>query len=275
VSSSEICLVHLVWAPEGPGSFRAFLAAHAAHPPGTPHRLAILCNGFDGERDERLAAVRSALEGVEHHLLIAERPLLDLAAYRWAAERIDARRVCFTNSYSRPLIAGWLARLDAALADGGPAVAGASGSCESALSAAPFWLRPLRRRDFGPFPNPHLRSNTFLLDRELMLSLRWEVGSSKTSAWALESGKRSISRQIWERGGDVLVVGRDGAAHPPERWRESATFRSGGQRNLLVSDNRTEQYADAPPELKAMLERMAWGSAEAELSPVARRPASR
>lgn len=58
----------------------------------------------------------------------------------------------------------------------------------------------------------------------------------------------------------VLVVGRDGVAYPPERWRESATFRSGDQRNLLIADNRTEQYAAADPRFKRTLEEMAWGS---------------
>ena len=95
-----------------------------------------------------------------------------------------------------------------------------------------------------------------------MLSLDWETGRSKASAWALESGRRSISSQVWHSGGQVLVVGRDAVAYASERWRESGTFRSGGQRNLLVADNRTEQYANADPALRATLERMAWGSQE-------------
>ena len=57
----------------------------------------------------------------------------------------------------------------------------------------------------------------------------------------------------------MRVVGRDGVAYPSERWRESATFRSGGQRNLLIADNRTFQYEQADPAFKNTLERMAWG----------------
>jgi hypothetical protein len=106
-----------------------------------------------------------------------------------------------------------------------------------------------------------LRTNGFMLDRELMLDLDWPLPRSKLEALALESGSRSISRQVWERGLDVRVVGCDGVAYPAERWRESATFRSGAQRNLLIADNRTLQYEEADPAFKDTLERMAWGPA--------------
>jgi hypothetical protein len=88
---------------------------------------------------------------------------------------------------------------------------------------------------------------------------------------ALESGRGSISNQIWERGKKVLVVGRNGVAYPPESWRASATFRSGDQRNLLIADNRTEQYAAADPCFKRRLELMAWGPDQPDLSSRRRR----
>ncbi|MGH2880978.1 MAG: hypothetical protein ACRDK4_15395 [Solirubrobacteraceae bacterium] len=236
-----------------------FLRAYHDVPSGIPHRLTVILNGFHGSHAGALEDVRRLLVGVDHQVLLPPAPVADLVAYRMAALKLQAERICFLNSYSRPLAPHWLAMMDAAFGDPGVGMVGASGSFESAFSAAPRWLRPLRRRDFAPFPNPHLRSNAFLLDRELMLGLAWEVSRSKASAWALESGRGSISNQIWERGMKVLIVGRDGVAYPPERWQESATFRSGEQRNLLVADNRTEQYATADPKFKRRLERMAWG----------------
>jgi hypothetical protein len=58
----------------------------------------------------------------------------------------------------------------------------------------------------------------------------------------------------------MLVVGRDGVAYPTERWRESATYRSGGQANLLIADNRTRQYETASPRRRLKLEQMTWGT---------------
>ena len=54
-----------------------------------------------------------------------------------------------------------------------------------------------------------------------------------------------MTAQVLARGERALVVGRDGEAYAPERWPESATFRSGGQANLLVADNRTRQWEEA------------------------------
>jgi hypothetical protein len=255
----EIAIIHLVWAPFGPGMLEGFLRAYREMPPGIPHQLVVILNGFHGSHAGALADVQNVLTGVHHQVVLPPRPLADLAAYLLAAREVQAERLCFLNSYSRPLVPNWLAMLDASFADPNVGMVGASSSFESAFSVAPRWLRPLRRRDFAPFPNPHLRSNAFILDRELMLGLRWEVSRSKTTAWTLESGRGSISNQIWELGMKVLVVGRDGVAYPPERWRESATFRSGDQRNLLIADNRTEQYEVADPRFKRRLEQMAWG----------------
>jgi hypothetical protein len=260
--TDDLCLVHLVWAPLGAGALEEFLAAYRRCSPGLEHRLAVICNGYEGADDARLRGVERALEGVAHERVLTPRPVPDLTAYRQAAREIDARRLCFLNSYSRPLVDGWLSLLANPLSGADVGLVGTGGSYESAYSVAPFWLRARRRRAFDPFPSPHLRTNGFVLERELMLDLDWPPSDSKVAAWALESGKRSLSRQVWERGLDVVVVGRDGVAHPRERWRGSATFRSGAQRNLLIADNRTLQYEQADVAFKRRLEQMAWGVAD-------------
>jgi hypothetical protein len=258
-SPPDIAVVHLVWAPLGAPMLEEFLNAYSSHSAGAAHRLVVILNGFDGSGDPRRAEVERLLERVEHEPLVLVEPVGDLVAYRKVAEQLDVRNLCFLNSYSRPLVENWLALLAGVLSDRSVGLVGSGGSNESAYSAAPLWLRPRRRRDFPPFPNPHLRTNGFMLERELMLELHWPRPRSKSDAWALESGKRSISRQIWERGLDVRVVGRDGVGYPSARWQESTTFRSGEQRNLLIADNRTSQYAEAEPAVKRRLEEMAWG----------------
>jgi hypothetical protein len=57
------------------------------------------------------------------------------------------------------------------------------------------------------------------------------------------------------------VVGRDGAAYEPAEWPNSRTFRVDEQENLLVADNRTDEYASADAATRAALRRMAWGDA--------------
>lgn len=259
---SEVCLVHLVWAPLGVEPLQRFLRSYNAHPPGADHRLVVVLNGFgDGPLPPATAA---ALRAVPHEALRPAAAIQDLAAYRLAAGHVSwAEEICFLNSHSEPLAEGWLASLRDGLRRPGVGIVAATGSHESSFSAAPRPLKPLRALEYPPFPNPHLRTNGFMLRRDELLALDWRIGRSKSSAHRLESGKRSITRQLAARGRGALVVDRDGRGHPPEAWAGSGTFRSGGQERLLIADNRTRQYAEAPAPERERLARMAWGAAAA------------
>jgi hypothetical protein len=256
-------LVHLVWAPLGPEPFERFLGSYRRLAAGADHRLTLVFKQFGGGVDrapwERLAAT------VDHRSVEMAEPALDLDAYRRVAHASEARRLCFLNSEAVVLAAGWLATLDAALDQPDVGAVGATGSWESTYTAAPIWLKPLRRRRFGPFPNPHLRTNAFMLERQLMLELEWpEVGLDKVAALALENGRDGIASQIARRGLRTVVVGRDGRSYDAPGWPASGTFRSGAQANLLVGDNRTAQYRDADPALRRRLAQMAWGDGAAD-----------
>ncbi len=263
---SRVCVVHLVWAPLGLEPLRRFARSYRARPAGHDHALLVVFNGFSGDADA-LAAARAELSDVPHEALVLGRPVQDLAAYRAAVEHArGVHAVCFLNSHSEPLADGWLALLMEALAEPGVGIVGATGSHESAYSAAPRPLKPLRRRQFPPFPNPHVRTNAFALERERALALDWTIGRGKSSAHQLESGWRGLTRQLLDARLEPRVVGRDGRGYAPPDWAASATYRAGGQANLLIGDNRTRQFEEADPARRAELARMAWGAA-ADLSP--------
>jgi hypothetical protein len=257
VTGGEPAVVHLVWAPLGPEPLVRFVASLRRHRSGCDHRLAVVFNGFDGRP---APAYTAALEGVEHEAVILPEPVQDLVAYRMAADRVDAGAMCFVNSYGEVLVDGWLARLDAARREPGAGIVGASGSWESAASSAPLALRLQRHLRFPRFPNPHMRTSAFMLDRGLLLDLDWSGAQTKLGALRLESGRRSLSRQVLARGLGLWVVDRDGRRWEPEQWPASRTFRSGEQEGLLVGDNRTEQYRVAGAAERAELARMAWGA---------------
>jgi hypothetical protein len=256
-----LCLVHLVWAPLGTEPLERFVRSYRAHDPGTEHELVVVYNGFRVEDD--LSSWQRMLGEVDHRELRLERPAIDLAAYRQTVDLAVAERYCFVNSHSEVLVDGWLGQLERHLLAPGVGMVGTGGSFESAYSSAPRPLRPFRR-DFEPFPNPHIRTNGFALTRELLVSLDWPLPRRKLHAWQLESGRHGISRQVCERGLELLAIDRHGSAHPVERWYESATFRSGGQVNQMLGDNRTREYETADPKRRLQLERMAWGPTGAD-----------
>jgi hypothetical protein len=253
---SEVCVVHLVWAPLGIEPLEVFAGSYREHPAGADHRLLLVFKQF---RDRaQLGHAERAVADIPHAALHMPRRKLDLAAYARIAREVDGRYLYFLNSNSELLAPGWLATAVRHLGPGVGMVS-ASGSYESLVDPSSLVSRLVRGRRFDRFPNPHLRTNAFMMPRDVMLSLDWPEVHTKSGAWGLESGRRSITRQVWARGLEALVVGRDGLAYERDRWFESATFRSGGQSNLLVADNRTRQFAQADAAERRRLAELAWG----------------
>ena len=268
-----IRVIHLVWAPLGPSMLHGFLASLREHPAGHPMAMTVVLNGF---ADRAAAAGTLALvDGTDADLVWTPEPMQDLGAYRLGAERATEPLVCLMNSYARPLREGWLELLAAAVRGRRLAAAAATGSWESHGSELRLRDRlrtgPLRdrlggfadwavyRRRFPRFPNPHLRSNGLLYPRELLVDVLAKAPRTKPEAFALESGRRGLSRRIINAGGDVFVVTRDGAGHPPSEWPQTNTFRAGELEGLLIADNRTEDWRHADREERRALARRAWG----------------
>lgn len=263
-----IGVVHLVWAPLGPAPLRDFLRSYHAHPAEAEHELAIVLNGAGSADGSFREALLADLEETEHRLIELERPLLDLAAYGHAARRLAHENLCFLNSYSVIMAGGWLAHLQRALEEPEIGIAGASASWESQAEwvrgRATYWafqLMRLRRarREYPRFPNPHVRTTAFAMSRAAILEMGLEQVCDKGSAYLLESGWMSITRQMQERGLRAVVVGRDGRFYDAADWPRSRSYRSGEQDNLLVADNRTRDWQRASPRLRRRLSHDAWG----------------
>lgn len=256
---NEFSIVHLVWGPLGAEPLRSFLESLRTHPAGRSYELVVIFNGLeDRELRHRLEA---ELQSVPHRLVETDEPVIDLSAYRFALDSIETPRVLFVNSYTRVLADNWLELMAAQLDRDGVGMVGATGTWES-IHSAPFKLRMAWTKLFPKFPNYHLRTTGFALDTELARQLRWRRPSGKISALGLESGRRSISREVKRRGLELVVAGADGRGYGEREWSMSRTFRDGEQENLLLADNRTDDYAAADADARARLRALAWGAQE-------------
>jgi hypothetical protein len=265
-----IGVVHLVWAPLGPQPLREFLRSYRVSPAGLAHELVVVLNGLAAgpTREQALGELARELQEVPHRLIALEHPVLDLAAYGQAARGLEHERLCFLNSYSVILGQDWLAHLARALDAPSVGLVGASGSWESQAEWVrgrarywPYQLAGLRaaRRDYPRFPNPHIRTTGFMLDRNDVEEMRLERVRDKREAYRLESGQRSITRMVEESGRSTAVVGRDGRRYDGGEWPDSRTYRSGAQENLLIADNRTREWQASPRGVRMRLSRDAWG----------------
>ncbi len=174
------CLVHLVREVNGPGSFRAFAEALRAHPPGIDCELVLAMKGF-ASRAQAAPYIEEAADLAPKVLFFPDRGF-DLGVYLALAARLRRDRYCFVNSHSRPLVGGWLAKLDAALAQPDVGQVGATGSWASTYSWVTSLLGlPSAYR--GLFPA-----------RQVVRELAMEIQREAASTWGgtLAGGPRTM-----------------------------------------------------------------------------------
>ena len=114
-------------------------------------------------------------------------------------------------------------------------------------------------RDFRPFPNPHLRSNAFMISRQLLIDLDFKLDNTKSATNRFESGPDGLPTGLAHRGLSSVLVGADGVGYEVADWPKSVTFRLGDQANVLVTDNQTRGFAAMSKWQRALHVRMTWG----------------
>jgi hypothetical protein len=279
----SISVIHLIWLPYGVALFEQFVASYRKYDSGVEHELVLLFNGVYDKA--QLLPYLSVIEkqNIPFRTLVYKRSCQDIDAYFWAAAQLDSSYVLFLNSYVEFLADNWLGHF-IKHASHNVGLVGATGSWQSYYSSsidstwkwewhksvtenlkkyrkflkATFWWS----RFFYGFPNPHVRSNAFLIKRELFLSLEHEPLKNKFMAYVLESGKKSITNQVLRKGLNVLIVDCNGKAWEKEQWADSAVFWQGNQVNLLIADNQTRLYDKADTINKSKMTRLAWGKNE-------------
>ena len=271
----NICVVHLIRAKNGIEPFMRFLESYSKNCGGIEHELLIIFKGF--YREKELEEYRKLLEGYSYHSFFVEDVGYDIGTYLEVAKKFGYKYFCFLNSFSIILDNAWLIKMYRYICQEDIGLVGATGSYESLYSNElntwskknknqPFYKSIKHRLSlrkyklyFDPFPNFHIRSNGFMISGELMRKIRYLPIVNKIDAHRFESGKNSLTKQILEMKLKALIVGKDGNGYEKEIWYNSKTFRQGDQENLLIADNRTNQYLYADNKTKLYLSRCAWG----------------
>ncbi|NMM20415.1 MAG: hypothetical protein HHJ15_10765 [Rhodoferax sp.] len=279
----SLALVYLARGADGglPAA-KAFFKAYHVYPPRCPHELIVITKGWSGiagrNELEQLAQANSA------RLVDLPDDGFDWGAYMRLAPLLTHTWVCFLNTHSRPCVDGWLNLLKVSAEAPGMNI-GAVGATASWQTLAPvlplpsvnaeynnpliYPLRLIRNtvrfvtniRDFPSFPNPHLRSNAFIVRRELFVDFAaaQQIPRCKRDALKLESGRVGFTAFLGARGLKMLVAGADSRVYGSKEWVDSGIFRAPGQPNLLVADNQTIAYDMADNNSKRNFEKSAWG----------------
>jgi hypothetical protein len=115
-------------------------------------------------------------------------------------------------------------------------------------------------KNFPKFPNPHVRSNAFLIKKDLYeeFSKISKYPETKIEACELESGKNGLTKFVQKKGYDVKVVNSKNKIFDIRECDKSETWRTGDRQHVLVADNGTFFYEKMPISRKLFKEYSAW-----------------
>lgn len=111
---------------------------------------------------------------------------------------------------------------------------------------------------YAPYPNPHIRTNAFMIERDRFLALAIPSFRTKFDVYRFESAYDSLTGQIMAQGLRPVVVDRKGDVYEPADWKGSSTYWIDDQTNLIVADNRTRDYSEGTLSDRARLQAHAW-----------------
>jgi hypothetical protein len=287
VKKPDIALVYLARGIDGGlASASQFLESYLRHPAGVPHALYVIAKGWPDR-----SAYSALVEMASRSGKVVDLPDdgFDLTAYYRLARDLREEWVCFLNTFSVIESDRWLEHLGDALALPDVGLAGCFGSYgtlqprlqnlwfnawEAAKTKPPKAVlgellahagdrwRAARSSDcFPAFPNPHVRTNAFMLARETFVAF-WQgkpVPQTKRGVCAFESGSAGLTRFIEARGQHAVVVGADGGVYKKDQWLESRTFRVPSNGNNMISDNATRRYFADDRDYRRKKEFATWG----------------
>lgn len=280
----EISLVHLIWKPFGLELFEKFIASYKSFAAGCSHQLVIVCNGIKEAADAAPFRQYAQAQNIACTFLTHEKGY-DLEVYRWVTGQLQTKYVIFLNSYSQILAENWLSKYYKGFEDSNTGAVSASGNFLSYSTAVfqknkllPEWGKGLLYnfkkytlflkayfywgRLFRSFPNPHIRTNAFMIERKMFLSICPITFSTKFQTYLFESGRKGLTESLLKKGKQVKIVDKNGNLYLPVDWTKSKTFWISRQENLLISDNQTRIYDNASTEEKQQMIKLAWGANE-------------
>ena len=174
------------------------------------------------------------------------------------------------NSHSYPIKKNWLKIILKFYRV--KTIIGSSGSNESILTALKFKkifkiLKYIKKyskfkKNFYPFPNPHLRTANFLINsKDFLLFNKKRSYKCKEDAWESESGKNGLTNFFKNKRYKILVINSDSKSFEERDWSKSGTYYSKNQKKLLVSDRHTRKFDKFPKNIKVKLEQKVWFNA--------------
>ena len=248
----EILVVYLISIYDNKNCLEKFIKHYQKFNAGCKHKLLICFKNFT-VNDPILSS--KFLRPVDYKPYIDSKNYndFDWGSYKRIASEHPDKIIFFMNCHSYPIVNNWLKLFKKNFTEN--VVLGPGGSYES-LTTGEFknyykngilksFINSISNFFYFPlFPNPHLRSNCFMINATDFLLLKFgnKYKFKKKGTWIKESGRNSMYRQLKNLGYEIYIVNSDGNIFDEKKWKFSRTFCLGNQEKLIISDKFSRKY---------------------------------
>jgi hypothetical protein len=265
--NKKILVCYLFTSFDNKQSFTNFLRYYKINTAGINHTL-LIC--FKLLNKQKILFFRNKLRSIKYIEFID--PVLfndfDFGSYKRVSEKYRSHTIFFLNSHSYPLKKNWLKKLLYYYKE--KTLIGTSASYESLLTSLKFkkiykiisfLIRLIRyKKKFKSFPNPHIRTSSFLIKGEDFISfIKNKKITNKEDAWFTESGLNGLTNYFKRKKYDIFVINSDGLKFTENNWMLSETYNYSKQSKSLISDKHTRKYLKLSNQKRLLASYTSWG----------------
>tara|TARA_B110000967_G_scaffold192873_1_gene219872 strand:- start:253 stop:1053 length:801 start_codon:yes stop_codon:yes gene_type:complete len=247
--------------------FIKFIKFYKKYPAGSNHTLLICFKLLD---NKRIVFLKKLLKKIKYIDFID--PTLsndyDFGSYKRVAKLYPSYKIFFLNSHSYPIKKNWLRKVLFYYKE--KTLIGTSASYESLLTSLKFkkinkifsYLIKLiiYKKKFKNFPNPHIRTSSFLIKGEDFISfIKNKKITNKEDAWFIESGLNGLTNYFKRKKYNIFVINSDGFKFTENNWKFSETYNYLKQSKSLISDKHTRKYLKLSNQNRLSTSYNSWG----------------
>lgn len=260
-----VCYLFTIFDNES--SFKQFINYYTKYEPGIDHDL-LFC--FKLLNKKQIKHYETFIPNVNYEIF--DDPVkfndFDFGSYSRLANKYPSRQILFLNSHSYPICEKWLLKLSNYSTK--TTLIGTSASYESILDSIKlkkiykvlsfFFKKMYFRKRFKSFPNPHIRTSSFLIYGQKLVDFMINKKiNKKEDTWEIESGLNSLTNFFKKNNYKIFVINSDGAKFSENDWKLSETFNYRNQSKVIISDKHSRKYNDLSISEKKKFELKSWG----------------
>ena len=245
-----------------------FAKHYKIYRPGLKHKL-IIC--FKLLNAEEIENAKHYLKGIKFEEFIdpCKENDWDFGSYKRVSRKYYNKDILFLNSHSYPICHNWVKKLFFYKKKNN--VIATNASYESMVNSIKlkgqihkifryFFRKYKFSKDFNNFPNPHIGTNSFLVNSKYFYNyIKNKKLNSKYETLKIESGKKSLTNYFKNKKFDIFVVNSDGKKFTESNWKLSETYMYKSQKKNIISDKYTRSYNAANKYKKNIAMKNTWG----------------